>query len=235
MLACESTMLRPASRCAWRGAVDLYGRTERIGIRDRAAEDPRREGTARTGVDRFILAALEAKQLALNPEADRATLVRRVSFDLTGLPPTIAEIEQFLADKSPDAYEQMVEPLLSLGPCHYGERWGKFWLEAAGYADSNGYFNADSDRPLAWKYRDYVIESINADKPYDKFVREQLAGDQLAGYAAWQRASRRRWSKALYRDALPPQRPTILAKATATRTRCAPTASPCSKATCRTS
>jgi hypothetical protein len=104
-----------------------------------------------------------------------------VSFDLTGLPPTIAEIEQFLADQAPDAYEKMVDRYLASS--HYGERWGKFWLDAAGYADSNGYFNADSDRPLAWKYRDYVIKSVNADKPYDAFVREQLAGDELAGYA----------------------------------------------------
>jgi hypothetical protein len=138
------------------------------------------KGKARTDVDRFVLAALEAKGLSLNPEADRATLVRRVSFDLTGLPPTVAEIEQFLADKGPDAYEKMVDRYLA-SP-HYGERWGKFWLDAAGYADSNGYFNADSDRPLAWKYRDYVVKSFNADKPYDRFVKEQLAGDELAGY-----------------------------------------------------
>ncbi|MBN9518298.1 DUF1553 domain-containing protein [bacterium] len=137
-------------------------------------------GPARTTVDRFILAALEAKQLTLNPEADRPTLVRRVAFDLTGLPPTVAEIDAFVADRSADAYEKMVDRYLA-SPA-YGERWGKFWLDAAGYADSNGYFNADSDRPLAWRYRDYVVRSFNADKPYDVFVREQLAGDELAGY-----------------------------------------------------
>ena len=142
---------------------------------------PTVKGTARTDVDRFILAALEAKQLALNPEADRATLVRRVCFDLTGLPPTVADIDAFLADKAPTAYEKMVDRYLA-SPA-YGERWGKIWLDAAGYADSNGYFNADSDRPLAWKYRDYVVKSFNADKPYDQFVREQLAGDELVGYA----------------------------------------------------
>ncbi|HKI34494.1 MAG TPA: DUF1549 and DUF1553 domain-containing protein [Gemmataceae bacterium] len=136
---------------------------------------------ARTAIDRFILAALEAKSLSLSPEADRATLIRRVSFDLTGLPPTPAEIDAFLADPSPDAYDRMVERYLA-SP-HYGERWGKYWLDAAGYADSNGYFNADTDRPLAWKYRDYVVRSFNADKPYDRFVTEQLAGDELAGYA----------------------------------------------------
>jgi hypothetical protein len=134
----------------------------------------------RTDVDRFIEAALEAKGLALGPEADRATLVRRVVFDLTGLPPTPAEVDAFLADGSPDAYEKLVERCLA-SP-HYGERWGKYWLDAAGYADSNGYFSADSDRPLAYRYRDYVICAFNEDRPYDRFVREQLAGDELAGY-----------------------------------------------------
>jgi len=137
-------------------------------------------GTPRTDVDRFVLVALEAKQRTLSPEADRVTLIRRVAFDLTGLPPTIAESDAFLADKSADAYEKMVDRYLA-SP-RYGERWGKHWLDAAGYADSNGYFNADSDRPLAWRYRDYVVKAFNADKPYDRFVKEQLAGDELAGY-----------------------------------------------------
>ncbi len=145
-----------------------------------AVPDVRPREGARTPVDRFIVAALEAKSLTLAPEADRATLVRRVSFDLTGLPPSPAEVGAFLADPSPGAYERMVERYLA-SP-HYGERWGKYWLDAAGYADSNGYFNADSDRPLAYKYRDYVVRSFNADKPYDRFVLEQLAGDELAGY-----------------------------------------------------
>src|SRR5437867_677431 len=120
-------------------------------------EVPEVRGPARTGVDRFILAALEAKGLTLNPEADRPTLVRRVAFDLTGLPPTVAEIDSFLGDKTADAYERMVDRYLA-SP-NYGEHWGKYWLDAAGYADSNGYFNADSDRPLAWRYRDYVVRS----------------------------------------------------------------------------
>lgn len=141
---------------------------------------PAARGTARTDVDRFILFALEAKQRSLAPEADRATLIRRIAFDLTGLPPTIAEIDAFLADKSADAYEKMVERYLA-SP-RYGERWGKHWLDAAGYADSNGYFNADSDRPLAWKYRDWVVRAFNADKPYDRFVKEQIAGDEIAGF-----------------------------------------------------
>jgi hypothetical protein len=142
---------------------------------------PSAKGPCRTDVDRFILAALEANGLTLSPEADRPTLIRRVAFNLTGLPPTVAEIDAFLADGSPDAYERMVDRYLA-SP-RYGERWGKYWLDAAGYADSNGYFSADSDRPLAWRYRDYVIHSFNSDKPYDRFVREQLAGDELAGYA----------------------------------------------------
>jgi hypothetical protein len=141
---------------------------------------PEVRGVARTGVDRFILATAQAKGLTLNREADRATLIRRVCFDLTGLPPTVAELDAFLRDGATDAYERMVERYL--GSPHYGERWGKFWLDASGYADSNGYFNADSDRPLAWKYRDHVVRSFNADKPYDQFVRDQLAGDELAGY-----------------------------------------------------
>ncbi len=135
---------------------------------------------ARTAIDHYILAALESKGLTLSPEADRGTLLRRVSSDLTGLPPTVAELAAFLADPAPDAYERMVERYLA-SP-HYGERWGKYWLDAAGYADSNGYFSADTDRPLAYRYRDYVIRSFNADKPYDRFVQEQLAGDELAGY-----------------------------------------------------
>jgi mono/diheme cytochrome c family protein len=134
----------------------------------------------RNAVDRFIAAALDEKKLALAPEADRLTLLRRVAFDLTGLPPSAEEMAAFGAEDSPDAYERMVERYLA-SP-HYGERWGKFWLDTAGYADSNGYFNADTDRPLAYKYRDYVIRSFNSDKPFDRFVREQIAGDEMAGY-----------------------------------------------------
>jgi hypothetical protein len=135
----------------------------------------------RTAVDRFLEAALEKQGLSLGPEVDRSTLLRRVSFDLTGLPPAPPEIAAFLDDTSPDAYERMIERYLS-SP-RYGERWGKYWLDAAGYADSNGYFSADTDRPLAYRYRDYVIRAFNQDKPYDRFVQEQLAGDEIAGFA----------------------------------------------------
>ncbi|MFO0947368.1 MAG: DUF1553 domain-containing protein [Planctomycetota bacterium] len=138
------------------------------------------EEKARTDVDRFLLRELENRGLGFSEEADRSTLIRRVSFDLTGLPPTPTEIAMYLADPSDDAYERMVESYLA-SP-RYGERWGKLWLDASGYADSNGYFNADSGRPLAYKYRDYVVRSFNADKPMDQFVREQIAGDELANY-----------------------------------------------------
>ncbi len=134
----------------------------------------------RSPVDRFVLAKLEEQGLSLNPEADKPTLIRRVAFDLTGLPPTPSDLVEFVSDQSPDAYERMIERYLA-SP-HYGERWGKWWLDVAGYADSNGYFNADSDRPLAYRYRDYVIRAMNADKPFDQFIREQIAGDELSGF-----------------------------------------------------
>src|SRR5579883_1947130 len=133
----------------------------------------------RTPVDRFIQQALEGRGLTLGPVADRATLIRRLSFDLTGLPPTPGEIVAFLDDDRPDAYVHLVDRLLA-SP-RYGERWGKHWLDASGYADSNGYFSADTDRPLAYRYRDYVIRAFNLDRPLDQIVREQLAGDELAG------------------------------------------------------
>lgn len=138
----------------------------------------------RGAVDRHLQARLESKGLGLSQDADPRVLIRRVSLDVTGLPPTPEDIEAFLADESPHAHERMVERYLASH--HYGERWGKHWLDAAGYADSNGYFSADTDRPLAYRYRDYVIRSLNADKPLDVFVREQLAGDELAGFRAGQ-------------------------------------------------
>lgn len=131
-----------------------------------------------TPIDQFLLAHLAQQGLTFNPEADRHTLIRRVCFDLTGLPPAPEEIKQFLNDADPDAYQTMVDRYLA-SP-RYGERWGKYWLDTAGYADSNGYFNADTDRPLAYRYRDYVIRSFNQDKPFNQFVQEQLAGDEIA-------------------------------------------------------
>ena len=133
---------------------------------------------ARNDVDRFILAALEAKGLRPSPPADRRTLIRRATFDLLGLPPTPEEVEAFVADGSPDAWERVVDRLLA-SP-HYGERWGRHWLDLARYADSSGFHN-DLDRPHAWRYRDYVIRSFNEDKPYARFIAEQLAGDEVSG------------------------------------------------------
>jgi hypothetical protein len=132
----------------------------------------------RNPIDAFILQKLERHGLTLAPEADRATLLRRATFDLTGLPPEPAAIESFLADPAPDAYERAIDRLLA-SP-HYGERLGRFWLDLAGYADSEGKREQDLPRPHAWRYRDYVIRSFNADKPYTRFLLEQLAGDELA-------------------------------------------------------
>jgi mono/diheme cytochrome c family protein len=137
--------------------------------------DVRRAAWARNEIDRFILARLEREGLQPSPEADRLTLIRRVSLDLTGLPPTLAEIDQFVADKRPDAYERLVDRLLA-SP-HYGERWARNWLDLARYADSNGY-SIDGPRQI-WKYRDWVIDALNRDLPFDRFAIEQLAGDLL--------------------------------------------------------
>ncbi|MBY0507235.1 MAG: PSD1 and planctomycete cytochrome C domain-containing protein [Bryobacteraceae bacterium] len=129
-------------------------------------------------VDRFILAALEAKGLKPAPPADRVTLLRRVTYDLTGLPPTEAEIGAFLGDASPTAFATVVDRLLA-SP-RYGERWGRHWLDVARYADSTGN-DEDHRYPYAWRYRDYVIESFNNDLPYNQFIREQIAGDLMPG------------------------------------------------------
>jgi hypothetical protein len=134
----------------------------------------------RNPIDAFVLEKLEADGLSLSPEADPLTLIRRATFDLTGLPPTPAEIEAFLADDSANAYENVIERLLA-SP-RYGERWGRHWLDVAGYADCEGKREQHLPRPFAWRYRDYVIRSFNADKPYDRFLLEQLAGDELVDY-----------------------------------------------------
>jgi mono/diheme cytochrome c family protein len=127
-------------------------------------------------VDRFVSAGLARHGFSLNGEADRATLLRRVAFDLTGLMPTPEQVQEFEADSAPDAYARMVERFLA-SP-HFGERWARHWLDVAGYADSDGYSDADTVRPWAYQYRDYVIRSLNADKPFDRFLQEQLAGDE---------------------------------------------------------
>ncbi|MBM3811533.1 MAG: DUF1549 domain-containing protein [Acidimicrobiia bacterium] len=131
---------------------------------------------ARSDIDRFILAKLEEKGLKPAPQADKLTLLRRATYDLTGLPPTEQEIANFLADNSAQAFEKVVDRLLA-SP-RYGERWGRHWLDVARYADSTGN-DEDHRYPYAWRYRDYVISALNDDLPYDQFVREQIAGDLL--------------------------------------------------------
>ena len=127
-------------------------------------------------IDSFILARLEVKNLTVAPAADRVTLIRRATLDLTGLVPTPEEVQAFVSDVAPDAFEKVVDRLLA-SP-RYGERWARHWLDLARYADSEG-FKSDETRPNIWRYRDYVIDSFNQDKPYDRFMREQIAGDEL--------------------------------------------------------
>jgi hypothetical protein len=139
------------------------------------------QGAATAGaIDRFIQAKLEEKHLAAAKRADRPTLIRRATYDLWGLPPTLADIENFVKDPAPDrdAFAKVVDRLLA-SP-HYGERWGRHWLDVVRYADTGGFSN-DFERPNAWRYRDYVIRSFNQDKAFDGFVREQIAGDEIAG------------------------------------------------------
>ncbi len=130
----------------------------------------------RNPIDAFILARLAAKSLGSSPEANRYTLIRRLSYDLLGLPPTPEEADTFVADRASDAYEKLVERLLA-SP-HFGERWGRHWLDRARFADSDGY-EKDNARPDAWRYRDWVIDAVNRDMPFDQFTVEQLAGDLL--------------------------------------------------------
>jgi len=127
-------------------------------------------------IDNFLLAKLEEASLEPAPEASSIALIRRATFDLTGLPPTPEEVEAFLQDTEPGAWERLIDRLLD-SP-HYGEKWGRHWLDLVRYAETNG-FERDSDKPMMWRYRDYVIRAFNEDKPYDRFIHEQLAGDEL--------------------------------------------------------
>ncbi|MFO0909750.1 MAG: DUF1549 domain-containing protein [Isosphaeraceae bacterium] len=138
---------------------------------------PRSNGWVKTPIDAFILSRLDAKGLAPNPAADRRVLIRRVTFDLIGLPSTPEEVEAFVADNRSDAYDRLVDRLLE-SP-HYGERWARHWMDLARFAESHGY-EQDYDRPYAYHYRDFLIRAFNADLPYDTFVRWQIAGDELA-------------------------------------------------------
>jgi len=148
-----------------------FGRIQRP-----ASPTVKNKDRVRNAIDAFVLAGLEAKGLTFSQEAERRTLVRRLYLDLVGLPPTPAEIEAFLQDKKEDAYERLVDRLLA-SP-HFGERWGRHWLDVARYAESDGYEN-DKLRKEAWRFRDWVIEAYNRDLPFDQFTIEQLAGDLL--------------------------------------------------------
>jgi len=140
----------------------------------------------RNAIDAFVLARLEAEGIAPSPEADRRTLIRRLSLDLIGLPPTPEETAEFLADNRPDAYERLVDRLLA-SP-HYGEKWARHWLDLARYADSDGY-ETDQLRPYAWRYRDWVVSALNRNMPFDQFTIEQIAGDLLPNATVEQRAA----------------------------------------------
>src|SRR5262245_52824408 len=142
-----------------------------------AVPEVKNRAWVRDPIDAFVLAKLEARGLAPAPEADRATFARRATFDLIGLPPTPEEIDAFVSDRSPGAYAKLIDRLLA-SP-HHGERWGRHWLDVVRFGESDGFEN-DKMREHAWRYRDYVIASFNADKPYPQFVREQIAGDVLA-------------------------------------------------------
>ena len=146
------------------------------------AKVPPVEGSAwaRNAIDHFILARAQEKAVEPNPPTDRRTLIRRAYFDLIGLAPTRREVTSFVENKSDDAYAEMVTRLLA-SP-HYGERWGRHWLDVVRYAQTNGY-ERDDEKPNAWRYRDYVIDAFNNDKPYDRFILEQLAGDELIAEA----------------------------------------------------
>ena len=145
-------------------------------IKRAAVPTVQKQGWVRNPIDAFILARLEAEKIEPSPEASKTTLLRRASLDLTGLPPTPAEIDEFLSDKRPDAYEHAVDRLLA-SP-HYGEKWARHWLDLARYADSDGY-EKDLVRPYAWRYRQWVIDALNQDMPFDQFTVEQIAGDLL--------------------------------------------------------
>ena len=153
-------------------------------VREPAVPKVRDPARARNEIDRFVLARLEANAMTPPPQADRRTLIRRATFDLTGLPPTPEEIDAFLNDPSPDAYPKLIDRLLA--STAYGERWGRHWLDVVLYADTSG-CNGDFPAPEAWRYRNYVIDSFNKDKPYDQFLREQIAGDLLPASSDAQR------------------------------------------------
>ena len=166
LAALENRVITPEERNYWAFKLPVQSALPDVG------------GGFANPIDRFLEAARRTHAVKAAPRADRQTLVRRAYLDLLGLPPTPAQVDAFVADRSPDAWERLVDSLLA-SP-HYGERYGRFWLDIARYADSAG-FEYDTHRPNAWRYRDYVIKSFNDDKPYDRFLIEQIAGDEMDG------------------------------------------------------
>jgi len=164
LAALENMEISPEARNYWAFKLPLQ------------APVPNASADLRNPIDRFLEKTRREKDLKAAPRADRLTLVRRAYMDLIGLPPTPSETEEFLSDNSPEAWGHLIDKLLA-SP-HYGERWGRHWLDVARYADSDG-FEQDFDRPNAWLYRDYVVRSFNQDKPYNIFIKEQVAGDEL--------------------------------------------------------
>jgi mono/diheme cytochrome c family protein len=163
----------------WPEGVSVASRPSHWSFQEIARPTPpvvRNPAWARNAIDDFVLAKLESEAIAPSPEAGKRQLIRRLSLDLTGLPPTPEEVRDFLADTHPDAYDRLVDRLLA-SP-HYGEKWARYWLDLARYADSDGY-EKDRTRPWAWRYRQWVIEAFNRDLPFDEFTIEQLAGDLL--------------------------------------------------------
>jgi hypothetical protein len=174
------TLLALTARPGSSGADETHWAFEPVGRPSPPQiRNPKRE--LRNDIDRFVVAKLNDNGLSLAPEADRRALIRRLKFDLLGLPPTPEEVAAFASDRAADAYEKLVDRYLA-SP-HYGERWARHWLDAVRFAESNG-FETNQPRPNAYHYRDYVIRALNDDKPYDQFVREQLAGDTLGADAA---------------------------------------------------
>lgn len=167
---------------AWESARDWWAWRQPAAA---PAPEPKKDAWARTDIDRFLLAAMEEKGLQPVADADKLTMLRRVYFDLVGLPPPPQEIKAYYADQSPDALARLVDRLLA-SP-EFGQRWGRHWLDVARYAESSGK-DVNITFPHAWRYRDYVIDSFNADKPYDQFIKEQLAGDLLPAGDDKQRA-----------------------------------------------
>jgi Protein of unknown function (DUF1553)/Protein of unknown function (DUF1549) len=186
---CSLGLLLALTLGSWAAPVRVSAAEARLDLRNttnhwafRAPASPpapkvRRRGWVRSPIDAFILARLEAERIAPSPEADPMTLLRRVTLDLTGLPPTPDEADRYRSDADPNRYERLVDRLLA-SP-HFGERWGRHWLDLARYADSSGY-QVDRERPWAWMYRDWVVRSVNQDQPFDQFSVWQLAGDLAA-------------------------------------------------------